>query len=411
MDIIQISMKRSILHLDLDTFFVSCERLRDSRLLKKPLLVGGLSDRGVVAACSYETRAFGINSGMSMKMAKMLCPEAVCIKGDSGVYSKYSDDVTQIIKQEVPLFEKTSIDEFYVDLTGMDRFFGNYKYAKKLRHRIINETGLPISFGLSQNKIVSKVATGEAKPNNELKIDEGLEKPFLAPLTIRKIPMVGKASAEALKHMGIFKVKTLQDIPVEVLSEVLGKNGITIWKREQGIDDVPVVPYNERKSISTERTYEKDTINVRMMRESLIAMGEKLAYQLRMDDRLTACVSLRIRYSDFKTYSRQKRIPYTSSDDNIIATVLDLFKSLYNRRILVRLLGVKVSHLVQGSHQIDLFDDDTKLLDLYQSMDLMRQRYGPAAVMRASTIDTKSIRSNRNPFNGEPPIILAHRRQ
>jgi len=410
LDIIQF-MQHSILHFDLDTFFVSCERLIDSRLQKKPLLVGGLSDRGVVAACSYETRPYGIRSGMSMKMARQLCPEAVCIRGDSGVYSKYSHLVTEIISGEVPMFEKSSIDEFYVDLTGMDRFFGNYKFARQLRHKIIEETGLPISFGLSQNKIVSKVATGEAKPNNELQIDAGLEKSFLAPLSIRKIPMVGKASAQTLKSLGIFQIRTLQEMPVDVLIKVMGKNGETIWRRAQGIDNVPVVPYNERKSTSTERTYEKDTIDMQMMKESLIAMGEKMAYQLRMDNRLTACVTLRIKYSDFKTYTKQKRIPYTNSDHKIIATVMELFKSLYNRRMLVRLLGVKVSHLVQGSHQIDMFEDDESLLNLYASMDRMRQRYGPAAVMRAATIDTKSIRSNRNPFNGEPPIILAHRRQ
>lgn len=404
-------MLNSILHFDLDTFFVSCERLLDSRLQKKPLLVGGLSDRGVVAACSYETRPFGIRSGMSMKMAKQLCPEAVCIRGDSGVYSKYSNTVTEIIGGQVPLFEKSSIDEFYVDLTGMDRFFGNYKFARELRHKIIEETGLPISFGLSQNKIVSKVATGEAKPNNELRIDAGLEKTFLAPLSIRKIPMVGKTSAQTLKNLGVFQIRTLQEMPVEVLVRVMGKNGETIWRRAQGIDNMPVVPYNERKSISTERTYEKDTIDMQMMKESLIAMGEKMAYQLRMAERLTACITLRIKYSDFKTYTRQKRIPYTNSDHKIIATVMELFKDLYNRRILVRLLGVKASHLVQGSHQIDMFEDDESLLNLYASMDRMRKRYGPAAVMRAVTIDTKSIRSNRNPFSGEPPIILAHRRQ
>ena len=173
-------MKKYILHLDLDTFFVSCERLIDSRLQKKPLLVGGTGDRGVVAACSYETRRFGIHSGMSMKIARRLCPEATIIRGNTGIYSKYSNIVTDIIKESVPIFEKASIDEFYADLSGMDAFFGSYKYASELRQRIIKESGLPISFGLSQNKIVSKVATGEAKPNNQLLIDKGFEKSFLA---------------------------------------------------------------------------------------------------------------------------------------------------------------------------------------------------------------------------------------
>ncbi|MCB0439725.1 MAG: DNA polymerase IV, partial [Mangrovimonas sp.] len=171
-------MKQQILHLDLDTFFVSCERLIDSSLKARPILVGGTGDRGVVAACSYETRRYGVHSGMSMKVARRLCPEAVVIRGNAGIYTKYSKMVTEIIKEKVPVFEKASVDEFYADLSGMDKFFGTYKYASELRQTIIRETGLPISFGLSANKVVSKIATGEAKPNNQMRIDYGFEKPF-----------------------------------------------------------------------------------------------------------------------------------------------------------------------------------------------------------------------------------------
>jgi DNA polymerase-4 len=155
---------KSIVHLDLDTFFISCERLLEPKLNGKPVLVGGVTDRGVVAACSYEARTFGIHSAMPMKMARQLCPEAIVIRGNSSIYSKQSDLVTEIIKEESPLFEKSSIDEFYIDATGMDRFFGCYKWAKELRERVIKETGLPISFALSTSKTVAKVGTGEAKP-------------------------------------------------------------------------------------------------------------------------------------------------------------------------------------------------------------------------------------------------------
>jgi DNA polymerase-4 len=172
------SARRSIVHMDLDTFFVSCERLLDSRLNNKPILIGGTSERGVVASCSYEVRRFGVHSGMSMKMAKERCPEAICIKGNTQTYSKFSRMVTELVKEAAPVYEKTSIDEFYIDFTGLDRFFGVWKYASELRQRITKETGLPISFGLSENKTVSKVATGEAKPNNQLLIDYGTEKPF-----------------------------------------------------------------------------------------------------------------------------------------------------------------------------------------------------------------------------------------
>ena len=404
-------MKKSILHLDLDTFFVSVERLLNSELLKKPVLVGGTGSRGVVAACSYETRKYGVRSGMAMKMAKQLCPQAIVIRGNAGTYMKYSNLITDIIRDSVPLFEKTSVDEFYVDLTGMDRFFGNYKFASELRKRIIKESGLPISFGLSQNKIVSKVATGEAKPNNQLKIDYGFEKAFLAPLPIRKIPMIGKAAAQTLIHLGIDRVKLIQEMPVEMLTSVMGKNGQTIWKRANGIDNTPVIPYCERKSISNERTFNLDTIDVQKLRDTLTAMADTLCYQLRLGNKMTGCVSVKIRYSDFQTYNKQIRIPYTSADHILLPVVMELFNKLYERRILVRLIGVKFSHLVGGHYQINLFDDNEKTLNLYKSLDHIRNRFGAGSVMKASMLDVRTVISGRNPFDGEPPILLAHRNQ
>ncbi len=404
-------MSKTILHLDLDTFFVSVERLLDSRLQNRPILVGGLSDRGVVAACSYETRGYGIHSGMPMKMAKELCPEAIRIKGNAGTYSKHSDLVTEIIKEKVPLFEKSSIDEFYADLTGMDRFFGSYKYAGELRQRIIKETGLPISFGLSVNKVVSKVATNEAKPNNQLKIDYGLEKSFLAPLSIKKIPMVGDKTYQTLRNLGLRKVGTVQEMPMDVMQRVLGKNGTVIWKRANGIDNTPVIPFWERKSISTERTFDKDTIDVVKLKGILIAMTENLAYQLRRGEKLTACIAVKIRYSDFNTYSKQLRIPYTSADHILIPKIQELFKTLYNRRLLVRLIGIRFTHLVSGNYQINLFDDTEEALNLYHAMDTIRNRYGDKSVIRASAMGARTIGRMHNPFNGQPPIVLAHRKQ
>lgn len=404
-------MKKTILHLDLDTFYVSVERLINSELKNKPLLVGGTSDRGVVAACSYETRGFGVHSGMPMKMAKELCPEAVVIRGNAGTYSKYSDVVTDIIKEHVPLFEKSSIDEFYADLSGMDRFFGCYKYATEMRQKIIREIGLPISFGLSVNKVVSKVATNEAKPNNQLKIDFGLEKPFLAPLSIKKIPMVGDKTYQTLKNLGIRQVKTIQEMPMDIMQRVLGSNGQVIWKRANGIDNTPVIPFHDRKSISTERTFDRDTIDVIKLRGILLAMTENLAYQLRRGDKLTACIAVKIRYSDFNTYSKQLRIPYTSADHVLIPKILDLFNGLYNKRMLVRLIGIRFSHLVSGNYQINLFEDTEETLNLYHAMDYVRNRFGSRSVLRASAMGAKTIGSMHNPFNGEPPVVLAHRKQ
>ncbi len=402
---------RTILHLDLDTFYVSVERMINSTLQKKPLLVGGVSDRGVVAACSYETRSYGIHSGMSMKIAKELCPEAIVIKGNASTYSKYSDQVTEIIKENVPVFEKSSIDEFYADLSGMDKFFGTYKYSLELRQKIITETGLPISFGLSSNKVVSKVATNEAKPNNQLKIDFGTEKPFLAPLSVKKIPMVGNKTYQTLRNLGVRYIKTVQDMPPDLMKKVLGANGVTIWKRANGIDNTPVIAFSERKSISTERTFDKDTTNIHMLRNLLIAMTENLSYQLRRGNKLTACIAIKIRYSDFNTYTKQIKIPYTSADHILIPKILELFEKLYQKRLLIRLIGIRYSHLVSGNYQINLFDDNQKQLNLYQALDTIRGRYGDRSVIRAAAIGASTIGRMQNPFDGKPPIVLAHRKQ
>lgn len=404
-------MIKTVLHLDLDAFYVSVERRLDSKLQHRPLLVGGISDRGVVAACSYETRSFGVHSGMSMKLARQLCPEATVIRGDAGTYTRYSNDVTDIIKAGVPLFEKSSIDEFYADLTGMDRFFGCYKFACELRKKIIKETGLPISFGLSVNKIVSKVATNEAKPNSQLKIDTGFEKEFLAPLSVKKIPMVGDKTYQTLRNLGVRKIQTIQEMPLEMMQNVLGANGTLIWQRAQGIDHTPVIPYCERKSISTERTFDRDTIDVNRLQAILVAMTENLAYQLRRGDKLTSCITVKIRYSDFNTYTKQLKIPYTSADHILIPKIQDLFKRLYNRRLLVRLIGVRFSHLAGGSYQINLFDDNEEVLNLYQAMDTIRNRYGDRSVLRAASMGARTIGRMTNPFNGEPPVVLAHRKQ
>jgi DNA polymerase-4 len=399
------------MHMDLDTFFVSVERLMDSRLNGKPVLIGGTSDRGVVASCSYEARAFGVHSAMPMKLARQLCPEAIIIRGNSSSYLKYSDIVSEIVQSAVPVFEKTSIDEFYCDLTGMDRFFGCLQFASELRQKVIRETGLPISFGLSANKTVSKVATGEAKPNNQMMIQRGNERHFLAPLSIRKIPMVGEKTYQTLRNLGIKEIRTLQEMPVELLRRTLGENGEMIWKKANGIDDSAVIPFHERKSISTERTFDKDTIDVVKLRGLLIAMTENLAYQLRKGDKLTSCVTMKLRYSDFQTQTMQCRIPFTSADHLLVPKVLELFEKLYQRRVLIRLVGVKFSHLVSGGYQINLFDDTEERIGLYQAMDSIRHRFGDRAIIKAAGIQAHSIGRGDNPFDGGPPVLLANRRQ
>lgn len=403
------SAYRAILHMDLDTFFVSCERLLDSRLEGRPILIGGTSDRGVVASCSYEARTFGVHAAMPMKMAKERCPEAVVIKGNSSTYSHYSRMVTDIIRESTPVYEKSSIDEFYIDFTGMDRFFGTFKCASELRQKIMRETGLPISFGLSQNKTVSKIATGEAKPNNQLSVSQGDEQSFLAPLSVKKIPMVGPKTYQTLCNLGIRRIGALQSMPVQMMQHALGEQGILIWKKAQGVDHSPVVQHTERKSISTERTFEVDTMDVLKLKGILSAMAENLAFQLRRGDKLTGCVAIKLRFSDFQTQTLQRKISYTSADHELLPLVTELFERLYQRRLRIRLIGVRYSDLVSGSQQLNLFSDEVDYARLYQAMDHIRLRYGDRAVMRAIGMEAKTI-GRWNPFDGEPPPLLANRK-
>lgn len=380
-------MERSIVHMDLDTFFVSCVRLQNSGLEGIPIIVGG-GDRGVVASCSYEARRFGVHSAMPIKLALRLCPEAKVIKGDMELFSRYSHTVSQIIEEKAPVMEKASIDEFYLDITGMDKFHGSYKWTSELSSLITHETGLPISFALSVNKTVSKIATGEGKPKSNLEIPQLMVQQFLNPLSIRKIPMVGDATFKLLSRIAIRNIQTLAEMPVNVLQEMIGKNGIELWKKANGIDNTPVEPYRERKSLSTEDTFHQDTTDLVFLRSVLSAMVEKLTYQLRSEQWLTSNVTVKIRYSNFDTETRQVTLAYTSSDHTLTKAVLEAFEKLYQRRMSLRLVGVRFSKLVRGSYQINLFEDTQEMMSLYQAMDKIKNRFGSNAVMRCSGIYT-----------------------
>ncbi len=375
---------RHITHMDLDTFFVSVEYLRNPKLRGKPVLIGGTGDRGVVASCSYEARKFGIHSGMPIRAAKYLCSHAVIVKSDFEAYSKYSKLVTEVIKENVPLFEKSSIDEFYIDLTGMDKFFGCKKFSDELKTKVTKESGLSISYGLSSNKLISKVATNEIKPNGQIEIPFGDERSFLAPLSIMKIPGIGKETGYKLLKMGVETVKTLSEIPVNMMHNLLGKNGIELHRRANGIDESPVVPYREQKSISTEETFQTDTIDLHFIHQELVRMTEKIAFELRSQNRLTGCVSVKIRYSDFQTEQKQRAITYTNSDHVILTTVKELFEKLYTKRQLIRLIGVRFTDLIPGTYQINLFDDTQESIRLYQAIDSVKKQYGEKFLIRAA---------------------------
>ncbi|WP_028980534.1 DNA polymerase IV [Sporocytophaga myxococcoides] len=374
---------RTIVHMDLDSFFVSVECKENKELKGKPVIIGGSGDRGVVASCSYEARKFGVHSAMSSKMARRLCPQAIWIRGDMEKYSRYSNEITEIIAESAPVLEKASVDEFYLDVSGMDRFFGCYKWTTELKQRIMKQSGLPISFGLSVNKTISKIATGEGKPNGAKEVPSGTEKGFIAPMPVSKIPMVGEKTTQYLNSLGIVDVKTLSNMPLEVMQSLLGKNGIVLWQRANAIDHTPVEPYSERKSVSTETTFEADTIDVKMIRSIILKMVEELCFSLRKEGWLTGCITLKLRYSNFDTCTKQKSIPYTASDEVLMQHIKELFDSLYNRRMLIRLVGVRLSHLVHGNYQISLFEDSAKKINLYQAMDKIRYKFGEDKVGRA----------------------------
>lgn len=373
-----------IAHFDLDSFFVSVERLIDPTLVGKPVIVGGNSERGVVAACSYETRKFGVQSAMSIKKAIQLCPEAIIVSGTRGMYSKYSKIVTDIIASKAPLFEKASIDEFYLDLTGMDQYFDPLKWTIDLRKLIIAETGLPISFGIGSNKMIAKIATNEAKPNGFLSIPPGFEKQFLASLNINKIPGVGEQTEQILNYHKFKTIADIQAADVNFLKELLGKWGIVLYNKCIGLHHSMVAPYHEAKSISTENTFEEDVTDVDIIMKEIVRMTEKICFELREEDKVAACIAIKLRYPNFETVTKQITIPFTSADDQVIPIAKDLFNKLYKKGTGIRLLGVRLSSLSNNAIQANVFDSMERKTDLYKAIDGVKKRFGKSSVSRAA---------------------------
>ena len=380
--------KHHIAHFELDSFFVSVEILNNPSLKGKPVLVGGY-ERGVVAACSYEARKFGIQSAMPMKKAMQLCPHAIITSASRDQYSKYSRWVTDIIAGKVPLFEKASIDEFYIDLTGMDKFFGVSQYAKDLRQHIMSETGLPISCGLSSARFISKMATNEAKPNGFLEIPHGKEKEFLWPLAVEKINGVGKETEIKLKNLGFYKIEDLAKSTPDFLENHLGKWGLSLWNKSQGIGSTEIVTDWEQKSMSHENTFDTDYSDVGFLHKELVRLTEKTCYGLREDEKLTGCVTVKIRYKDFETISKQEVIDYTALDDELIAKAKEIFNKSYQSGRPVRLIGVRFSQLIPFTMQMSLFDNKMEKLQLYKAVDDIKERYGSKLVKKAVTVKKK----------------------
>lgn len=371
-----------IAHFDLDSFFVSVEIKNNPSLKGKPVVVGGY-ERGVVAACSYEARKFGIQSAMPMKKAMQMCPQLIVTNASRDQYSKYSRWVTDIIAAKVPLFEKASIDEFYIDLSGLDKFFGVSKYARELRQHIIDETGLPISCGVSSARFISKMATNEAKPNGYLEIPHGRETDFLWPLGIEKINGVGVQTEQQLKSFGIYTVEDLAKTPIELLKKIAGKWGESLWHKAHGRGSAEITSDWEQKSMSHENTFEKDSTDTDFINKELVHLTEKTAHALREDEKMTGCVTLKIRYSDFETTTRQDTVDYTALDDVLIAKAKDLFKKTWQEGRPVRLIGVRFSQLIPISMQMSLFENNIEKLSLYKAVDDIKERFGKGVVKKA----------------------------
>jgi len=390
------SSQRHIVHIDLDSFFVSVERKFDPSLIGKAVIIGGSADRGVVASCSYEARAFGVHSAMPTRQALKLCPHAILIRGSHGRYGEASREVTDIIHNAVPLYQKTSVDEFYIDYTGMDRYHNAYQHATELRQKIIKDTGLPISFGMASGKTVAKMATNQAKPNGQLLIPHGSEKEFLAPLNINKIPGLGDSTSQKLYQYGIEKIGDLQKADIRFLEAILGKAGRFIWDRANGIDDSEIIPHSDRKSISTEHTFHTNIADKNAIETILVSMTEELAYKLRKENKVASCLAIKVRYANFETHTQQEKISLTAAEHILIPGVKNLLKSAWNQHRPIRLIGVRLSNICSGSYQINLFDDNEERIKLYQAMDKINFKFGEKTVCRAAGMEIGT--RNFNPF-------------
>lgn len=394
---------RHIAHFDLDAFFVSVERKLNPDLNGKPVIVGGSSERGVVSAASYEARKFGVRSAMPSRQAAQLCPQAIFVKGSIGEYSRHSRMVTDIIASKVPLFEKASIDEFYIDLTGMDRFFDVYQYTKELKQLVMKETGLPISFALATNKLVGKVATNEVKPNGEMEVPPGFEKAYFAPMKLEKLPGVGGKFIETLHRKGLYTMGQVALMDQPLLEKYFGKHGYDLWAQCNAMDDRPVTPYHEPKSCSSENTFEKDTADENFLLREITRLSEKVGYEVRAENKMTGCVTIKLRYSNFDTVSKQSIIDYTAADHNIIAYAKQLFLSLWDKDKTVRLLGVRCSHLVESSYQLSLFDNAEEDKKLYSAIDDIKNTFGKKLLQRAGSLQAEQ----REDIRANDPLWIA----
>jgi DNA polymerase-4 len=375
----------SILHVDMDAFFVSVELLERPELRGKPVIVGGQpNQRGVVTAASYEARKFGVHSAMPLRTAGRLCPHAVYLEGHHAKYSEWSDRVATILAKFSPIVEMVSIDEAYLDLSGTERLHGPPLAATdSLLRTITRTTGLPCSGGLATTRLVAKVASDQAKPRGLLWVAPGSVARFLAPLSVRKIPGIGAVTERALRALSIETVEQLAAQPLDKLEKVFGQWGTALYRKARGGDSYEFVIDAEPKSISHNHTFGEDTDDTAQLAAMLSHLSQKACKRLREAGLAARTLTLTIRYAGFDTYTRSKTLDEPAQlDSDIFAVFQNLFREHRDPRRKIRLLGVSLGGLTHGAEQLDLLSAErrAKLEKLTRATDLLRDRFGFGSV-------------------------------
>jgi DNA polymerase-4 len=371
---------RTIFHLDLDAFFVSVERILDPSLNGKPVIVGGdpKYGRGVVAACSYEARAFGLHSAMPIRQAYRLCPHGIYVHGHGEEYTRFSKAVKNILEQYAPLIEQASIDEFYLDMTGTQRVYGSmFAFASHIQKEIWDKLSLPCSIGIGSNKTVAKIGSDCMKPMGITYILPGMEKEFLAPMPVESIPGVGKVTLRELQSRGFYKIGDVAKMPLDYFAAAFGKYGIDLWRKANGEGTEYLTIERGRKSISRETTFGEDVMDREYIKQVLFQLTGKVCHSLRKRNWQASTVNIKLRYSDFQTITRAKTIKPTNDDKVVFETAWNLMSKAHTRRIAVRLIGVGVTNFSPLGEQEYLFDEyEIKRKKMLRAVTRIRTKYG-----------------------------------
>jgi DNA polymerase-4 len=393
---------RTIFHLDLDAFFVSVERILDPKLNGKPVIVGGDPNygRGVVAACSYEARTYGLHSAMPIRTAYKLCPHGIYLHGHGDEYTRFSKTVKNILEQYAPLIEQASIDEFYLDMTGTQKMYGSmFGFATKLQKEIWDKIGLPISIGIGSNKTVAKIGSDCMKPKGITYIIPGMENEFLAPMPVETIPGVGKVMKQSLNSSGIYRIGDITKLPSDYFGTAFGKYGIDLWRKAHGEGTEYLTIQRTRKSISRETTFGNDVTSEEEIKNTLFNLTGKVAQSLRKRGWEAATVDIKLRYTDFQTLTRSKTIKPTDDDKVIFETAWDLIKKARTRRVGVRLIGVGITNFSPLNEQEYLFEDYVvKRKKMLRAVTKVRDKFGYESLMFGNTGEDKRLKGMKNYF-------------